>query len=339
MKRFINKLTGSEEDQDLEFDDQAAQQLEAARREAMGQQGGPPPSGPPGFGAASSPTPAQPPGGGGPSMAPNQFAAPGAAGSGLTPDSERQEITGMALEQLQERRRAPTEGVQLEGVPSPEIPSEVLRDQALNEILQRKERLDEEYRRSRGGSSTPRRTSKGKPSPFKKLKKPAEDEPEARTAPAKGPGKAPEEAPPQAPQQASHQAPPPGPRTAPKKGPKKKIKLRPLKSVSSPAPKAEEAAPAEAPAPKADEAAEAEAPAPAEEVVPAPASAVVDEPATTGQDAEEALASIKGVGPVTRQALLERFSSLEGVKQADVAELTEVPGIGPALAGRIKSSL
>lgn len=239
-------------------------------------------------------------------MAPPGFGAPGAgdAGASLTPASERQEITGMALEQLQERRRAPTEGVQLEGVPPPDIPSEVLRDNALNEILQRKERLDAEYRRKHGGGA--KKSSGDAPKIFKGLKKGTDTDAE-EAAPAEQAAPA-SEAAPAAPSGAK-------PRSGAKQGPKKKLKLRPLKSVSTPEPEPEEA----------------------EE--PDVGHGVDESATTTDEGADEALASIKGVGPVTREALLERFSSVEAIKDADVEELTEVSGVGPALATRIKSAL
>jgi excinuclease ABC subunit C len=51
------------------------------------------------------------------------------------------------------------------------------------------------------------------------------------------------------------------------------------------------------------------------------------------------LDSIPGVGPVKRKALLRRFGSVAGVKQASVEELAAVQGIGSALADVIRESL
>ena len=47
------------------------------------------------------------------------------------------------------------------------------------------------------------------------------------------------------------------------------------------------------------------------------------------------LSLVPGVGPRTRQALLERFGSPEAVLAAGPSELREVPGVGPKLTGRI----
>lgn len=45
-----------------------------------------------------------------------------------------------------------------------------------------------------------------------------------------------------------------------------------------------------------------------------------------------ALASFPGVGPVSAQALLTKFGSIEGVVKADLKKLTTVKGIGPKVA-------
>jgi excinuclease ABC subunit C len=48
---------------------------------------------------------------------------------------------------------------------------------------------------------------------------------------------------------------------------------------------------------------------------------------------------LEGVGPKRRQALLRVFGSLKRVREAPVEQIAAVPGIGPALAQRIKASL
>jgi predicted flap endonuclease-1-like 5' DNA nuclease len=48
---------------------------------------------------------------------------------------------------------------------------------------------------------------------------------------------------------------------------------------------------------------------------------------------------VPGLGAAKEAALLEAFGSLEGVRQADLDELTAVRGIGPGLAARIHSTL
>ena len=51
------------------------------------------------------------------------------------------------------------------------------------------------------------------------------------------------------------------------------------------------------------------------------------------------LDSIPGVGDVKRKALLRRFGSVAGVREASVEELTAVPGIGAELARTILDAL
>ncbi len=51
------------------------------------------------------------------------------------------------------------------------------------------------------------------------------------------------------------------------------------------------------------------------------------------------LDEIPGIGSARRRALLKRFGSLKGVREASPAELTEVPGISLALADRIAAIL
>jgi excinuclease ABC subunit C len=44
---------------------------------------------------------------------------------------------------------------------------------------------------------------------------------------------------------------------------------------------------------------------------------------------------LPGVGPVRRKALLKHFGSTKRLRQAEPEEISEVEGIGPALAGQI----
>src|SRR5437870_9832770 len=48
---------------------------------------------------------------------------------------------------------------------------------------------------------------------------------------------------------------------------------------------------------------------------------------------------LAGVGPKRRQALLRVFGSVKRVREAPVEQIAAVPGIGPALAGKIKENL
>jgi excinuclease ABC subunit C len=48
---------------------------------------------------------------------------------------------------------------------------------------------------------------------------------------------------------------------------------------------------------------------------------------------------LPGVGPKRRQALLRVFGSVKRVREAPVEQIAAVPGIGSALAERIKSTL
>jgi excinuclease ABC subunit C len=52
-----------------------------------------------------------------------------------------------------------------------------------------------------------------------------------------------------------------------------------------------------------------------------------------------ALDAIPGLGEVRRKALLRHFGSVKRIRAASVAELQEVPGVGPALAGTIAAEL
>ncbi len=51
------------------------------------------------------------------------------------------------------------------------------------------------------------------------------------------------------------------------------------------------------------------------------------------------LDEIPGIGAARRRALLKRFGSLKGVREASPAQLSEVPGISLALADRIAAIL
>ncbi|MEX2504581.1 MAG: helix-hairpin-helix domain-containing protein [Egicoccus sp.] len=67
-----------------------------------------------------------------------------------------------------------------------------------------------------------------------------------------------------------------------------------------------------------------------------------DDPSTETTAPEEPvdpLADIRGLGPNRREALLDRFGSVEAIRDAEVAELTEVPGVSPGLARAIKNHL
>ena len=52
-----------------------------------------------------------------------------------------------------------------------------------------------------------------------------------------------------------------------------------------------------------------------------------------------ALDPIPGLGPARRRALLDRFVTVSAIREASEEELTEVDGIGPALAGQITAAL
>jgi excinuclease ABC subunit C len=51
------------------------------------------------------------------------------------------------------------------------------------------------------------------------------------------------------------------------------------------------------------------------------------------------LDSIAGIGPARRKALLRAFGSVEGIRQAPVEDLMNIPGITRALAERVKAGL
>ena len=51
------------------------------------------------------------------------------------------------------------------------------------------------------------------------------------------------------------------------------------------------------------------------------------------------LDEIQGVGPAKKRALLKKFGSVRGLRDATEADLAGVAGIGPALAERIKQAI
>ncbi|MEU4233175.1 excinuclease ABC subunit UvrC [Nonomuraea sp. NPDC026600] len=54
---------------------------------------------------------------------------------------------------------------------------------------------------------------------------------------------------------------------------------------------------------------------------------------------ESALDTVPGLGPARRQALLKHFGSVKKLREATAAEICQVPGIGPAIAEVIASTL
>ena len=52
-----------------------------------------------------------------------------------------------------------------------------------------------------------------------------------------------------------------------------------------------------------------------------------------------ALDAVPGLGPKRQAALLRQFGSVRALTQADVTEIAQVPGIGPALAATISAAL
>lgn len=68
------------------------------------------------------------------------------------------------------------------------------------------------------------------------------------------------------------------------------------------------------------------------------AAATVAEP-DEAEDPVDPLADIRGLGPNRRAALLDRFGSVEAIRDAEVSELTAVPGVSPGLARAIKNHL
>jgi len=51
------------------------------------------------------------------------------------------------------------------------------------------------------------------------------------------------------------------------------------------------------------------------------------------------LDDVAGVGPAKKRALLRKFGSVRGMREAPVDDLAAVAGVGPALAKRIKEAL
>lgn len=60
---------------------------------------------------------------------------------------------------------------------------------------------------------------------------------------------------------------------------------------------------------------------------------------TDGEEIAAALGGVRGLGPAKARALAEHFGSLEAIRAAEPAELTEVPGIGRATAASISEQL
>ncbi|MCO8268019.1 excinuclease ABC subunit C [Haloferax sp. AB510] len=60
---------------------------------------------------------------------------------------------------------------------------------------------------------------------------------------------------------------------------------------------------------------------------------------TLRDEVKTVLDDVPGVGPKTRRALLTRFGSVEGVREASVEDLTDVPGVGEKTAAELKRRL
>jgi excinuclease ABC subunit C len=60
---------------------------------------------------------------------------------------------------------------------------------------------------------------------------------------------------------------------------------------------------------------------------------------TLRDDVSTVLDDIDGVGPATRRKLLRRFGSVEAVREASTADLTDVPGVGEKTARTLKERL
>ncbi len=54
---------------------------------------------------------------------------------------------------------------------------------------------------------------------------------------------------------------------------------------------------------------------------------------------ESMLDEVPGLGEVRRKTLLKHFGSLKKLREADVAEIALVPGIGPRTAASIKDAV
>ncbi|MFT5224125.1 MAG: putative flap endonuclease-1-like 5' DNA nuclease [Glaciecola sp.] len=71
-------------------------------------------------------------------------------------------------------------------------------------------------------------------------------------------------------------------------------------------------------------------------------SPVADAPATAGLEdltVQELLARVEGLGPRRVEVLAEAFASSAALRAASMDELTTIPGVGPATAGRIMAGL
>jgi excinuclease ABC subunit C len=51
------------------------------------------------------------------------------------------------------------------------------------------------------------------------------------------------------------------------------------------------------------------------------------------------LDDLTGIGPARRRALIERFGSVEAIRQASLLDLQQTPGLGPTVAGRLHAQL
>jgi excinuclease ABC subunit C len=54
---------------------------------------------------------------------------------------------------------------------------------------------------------------------------------------------------------------------------------------------------------------------------------------------ESLLDDVPGLGEIRRKTLIKYFGSLKKLRAATAAEIAEVPGIGPSIAGAIVSAL
>jgi excinuclease ABC subunit C len=54
---------------------------------------------------------------------------------------------------------------------------------------------------------------------------------------------------------------------------------------------------------------------------------------------ESVLDGIKGVGPATKRALVKHFGTIKAIREASVEQLSEVEGVGPKLAEKIRAGL
>jgi excinuclease ABC subunit C len=51
------------------------------------------------------------------------------------------------------------------------------------------------------------------------------------------------------------------------------------------------------------------------------------------------LDNIPGIGPRRKKALLKKFGSIEAIKEASLEELSQIQGVTPALAQKVKEEL